>query len=125
MTTLTQTQPMRLPEWVCLSCERDMRRVLTLVFVFNAADALLTWFWIASNRATEANPLMAYLLAEGPGWFLLGKMSLVLFGVLLLWKFRRAKLAIPSAVSAFWVYVAIVIYHIHGLHVEFLNPWLA
>jgi hypothetical protein len=102
-----------------------MRRMLTLVFVFNAADAFLTWFWIASNRATEANPLMAHLLAQGPGWFLLGKMSLVLLGVLLLWRYRRSSLAVPSAVSAFWVYVLIVVYHIHGLHVEFLNPWLA
>ncbi len=108
----------------CLRCDRGLRTLLVLVFVFNVADGLLTLLWLAADKATEANPLMAHMLAEGPLWFLLGKLSLVLFGLLLLWRYKQARLAIPSAISVFSVYLAIVLYHIHGLHVEYLNTWL-
>lgn len=89
--------------------------LLPCVFVLNLADALLTWFWVSRNLATEANPLMAYLLNEGPFWFLLGKMSLVSFGLLLLWKFREARTALPSTLVVFFVYFSILIYHTYGV----------
>lgn len=51
---------------------RDIR----LLFLLNALDAALTLIWISTGASTEANPLMAWLLAHGAVPFLAVKLAL-------------------------------------------------
>lgn len=82
----------------------------TTLVVLNLADAMLTLVAI-SKGATEANPLMAYLLAHSPWAFLLTKYFLVMIGTTVLVQVR----ALRALASACVFYAAVVVWHL--LHV--------
>ena len=92
--------------------------LLRLVFIANLFDAYLTLAWIDAGIATEANPIMDYLLQQGIGWFLLGKISAIVIACLILWRMRN----IPSvyfvtrlvALLAAAGYTALIVFHIVG-----------
>jgi len=84
------------------------------VVILNLVDALFTLGFIELGAATEANPLMALLLASGPVTFMIGKLTLVSMGVLLLWRYRARRSAICGLVCATTVYIALCIYHMHA-----------
>jgi len=52
-----------------------MKDIRTLFFL-NALDAALTLLWISTGASTEANPLMAWLLAHGAVPFLVVKLAI-------------------------------------------------
>ena len=58
--------------------ERDLSdmRDIKILFLLNALDAALTLIWISTGASTEANPLMAWLLAHGAVPFLAIKLAL-------------------------------------------------
>lgn len=97
-----------------------MRRDHDVLWVFasmillacNALDAALTLCAVEFGDATEANPLMALLLAHGTLQFVIVKHLLVSLGLLLLWHFRRRRMARAAVWAVLPVYPLIVLYEV-------------
>lgn len=68
-----------------------------------------------SNLAEEANPLMNYLLTQGPVLFMLVKLVLVTFGSTLLWRYRHRGLAMVGIIACFSTYYAIFVHHLYAI----------
>lgn len=49
---------------------------IRILFLLNALDAVMTLLWISTGASTEANPLMAAILAHGAVPFLMVKLAL-------------------------------------------------
>ena len=80
--------------------------------VLNLLDAIFTLQFVSAGVATEANPLMDYLLSHNPLLFMVGKLALVSVGILLLWHLRTKRLAIAGIVTSLAIYTLIVAYHV-------------
>ena len=48
---------------------RWLRPALLALFVLNVVDGLLTILWLQQGLATEANPMMAYLITIHPAFY--------------------------------------------------------
>ncbi|MBN2526482.1 MAG: hypothetical protein JXR76_08810, partial [Deltaproteobacteria bacterium] len=46
-------------------------RMTAWIYLLSVIDGALTIYWVLSNLAEEANPLMNYLLTQGPVLFML------------------------------------------------------
>ncbi len=90
-----------------------MWRVLALVLIFNLIDAALTLIAVHAGIATEANPLMAPLLAIGTIPFVVTKLGLVSLGVGILWHRRHTPLATIGSIAALMAYAFVM-----GCHIE-------
>ena len=84
------------------------------IFVSNILDATLTLMWIDAGIASEANPIMNYLLQMGDLWFFAGKILTVTASCLILFHLRHLKLTKIVSLFACCVYIAIVTFHIIG-----------
>ena len=62
-----------------------MLGLIFLVGIFNVIDAGLTIFWINAGLATEANPIMEFVLRFGFDVFLIFKIMLVTSCLFVLW----------------------------------------
>lgn len=82
------------------------------IFILSVIDGMLTIFWVLSNRATEANPLMSHLIMQDPVLFLVVKNVLVALGVILLWRLRQRPLALVGIFACFLVYSTVLIHHL-------------
>lgn len=58
--------------------------MIQLIAAMNMIDAFLTFYWIQTNQATEANPVMKVLLDFSPILFLTTKIFGVMFGLWLI-----------------------------------------
>ena len=67
--------------------------LLAFIFIANFSDAYFTQKWIELKLAKELNPVMAYLLEEGPGLFVFVKMIIVSLALFILYLRRHSKLA--------------------------------
>ena len=85
--------------------------VILGIFALNVFDAYATIFWLELELAREANPLMAWLLDYHPVWFVIGKLTLVGSGCLVLWRYRRRRLARAGAYLAFALYATLAGFH--------------
>lgn len=83
-----------------------------IVLSCNALDAALTVCALEFGDATEANPLMALLLAHGTVQFVVIKHLLVSMGLLVLWRYRRLRLARAGVWAVVPVYPLIVLYEV-------------
>ena len=93
----------------------DASRVEWLVFAIfslNVIDAVATIIWVSTGLAIEANPMMERLLNYHPLAFLVVKLTLVLLGSILLWRFRERVFAVVVLVSLFLVYYGLLLYHL-------------
>jgi len=81
----------------------------------NLGDAIGTLFWVTAGFASEANPLMAFVIKESPLAFVILKLMLVSMSVFLLWKLRSYNIAKIITVPLFIVYLCISIIHISAL----------
>lgn len=90
---------------------RWLKGTLVVILSLNVIDAVVTLFWVSTGRASEANPLMAPLLQGNAVLFVLVKLSLVMLGVLVLWRFRRRRLAVVGIILVFLVYYAALLLH--------------
>ena len=88
--------------------------VLYTIFIANLIDAYLTLKWINIGIATEANPIMDYLLDMGGGWFVIGKVFAISIACFILWNLRNFKSAKIVALLACLLYISIIIFHIIG-----------
>ena len=94
----------------------DIKPLLCVIFFENLLDAYFTLSWIDAGVATEANPLMAYLLSLGVSWFLAGKIGAIALacGILLYCsQIRSAKIV---AFISCLIYLAIIIFHVWGAY---------
>jgi hypothetical protein len=91
-------------------------KLLCLVTVLNAADAIFTAFWVKAQLATEANPLMEHLLNYSIGHFIVGKIVLVGLCCWLIWRLREGRLAYSASIFGASLYLCIVAYHLWGAY---------
>jgi hypothetical protein len=94
---------------------RWLKGIVKALLVLNLLDAAFTTLWVTAGLASEANPLLAELVAEHPVWFALVKTTLVGLGSLLLWRKRTRPLAVVGIFAAFLVYYAVLLYHLDYL----------
>ncbi len=87
------------------------------ILILNVLDGVLTLTAVHAGAATEANPLMAASLDWGGVWFMVLKIALVSFCVLLLWRARNRLLAACGLVGLCLVYATVIAYHASGLDV--------
>jgi hypothetical protein len=94
------------------------------VFIANLLDATLTLIWIDSGIATEANPIMNYLLQLGKEWFFTGKILAVSISCLILLHLQKLRLTKLVSLFACLMYIGIITFHVLGaknVGVSFLN----
>lgn len=77
----------------------------------NLLDAYFTLKWVMAGQATEANPLMAYALEQGPMWFIVAKIVLVSGGCFILWR-RAGTFAVSYVAPLFFLYAGVVALHL-------------
>lgn len=85
------------------------------VLVLNLLDLVATLVYVLLGFATEANPVMATVLALGPVVFGAAKLSLVSLGVALLWRLRRFSGARRAAVLCLVAYIGVAAVHVLGV----------
>ena len=82
-----------------------------LLFLLNALDALLTIYWVRNGFATESNQLMATLLDIGDLPFLAVKVAIGAVTAIVLWRWRKFRLAKYGLAVALAVYISLM-----GIH---------
>ena len=108
------------PTFLPATLSKPLAKMTALIYILSVVDGALTIFWVLSNLAEEANPLMDYLIRQAPVLFMLVKTTLVALGVTLLWRFRARTLALGGIVACFFIYAAIVAYHLNAIQHFFL-----
>jgi hypothetical protein len=91
-------------------------RAAALVIILNLLDAVWTLCFVQAGVAAEGNPLMATALTHGPLGFMIAKLGLVSFSVLLLWRLRHRRSAIVALASGATAYCVVVAYHLSNAH---------
>jgi hypothetical protein len=89
--------------------------LLLAVWVFNAADFVLTADALQAGRAEELNPLMDALFGLGLVPVALYKIGVVTAGLVALWLLRRHRIVLYTATGLAVLLGLIVVYHIVGL----------
>jgi hypothetical protein len=92
-----------------------LKALLVATLAFNLVDVILTLSLIHAGLAIEANPVMRALLEVSPVVFVVGKLSMVFFGLYVLWKERRRTLALVGSGAVFAVYFLLMVYHIRSV----------
>lgn len=82
-----------------------------LLFALNFLDAVLTIYWVRNGYATEGNHLMATLLDIGNGPFLAVKIAIGAVTAIVLWRWRKIRLAKYGLTIALAVYISLM-----GIH---------
>ena len=100
-----------------------LRTMIFLVFLLNAVDAVFTVYWITGAESWETNPLMDLLLGIHPVVFVAVKLLLVALASVLLWRYRRQRVAVIGIFGLFIVYYWLLIGHLWGFNV-LVRPFL-
>ncbi len=100
-----------------------MGKMIFIVFLLNALDAVFTVYWIVGKETSETNPIMDLLLGIHPIIFVAVKLLLVALGSYLLWRYRRQRMAVIGIFGLFIVYYWLLIWHLRGFN-EFIRPLL-
>ena len=82
-----------------------------LLFALNFIDAVLTIYWVRNGFATEGNQLMATLLDIGDMPFLAVKIAIGAVTAIVLWRWRKMRLAKYGLAVALAVYISLM-----GIH---------
>jgi hypothetical protein len=82
-----------------------------LLFALNFLDAVLTVYWVRNGFATEGNHLMATLLDIGDAPFLAVKIAIGAVTAVVLWRWRKKRLAKYGLTLALAVYIGLM-----GIH---------
>jgi hypothetical protein len=82
-----------------------------LLFALNFLDAVLTIYWVRNGFATEGNQLMATLLDIGDMPFLAVKVAIGAVTAVVLWRWRKKRLAKYGLTVALAVYISLM-----GIH---------
>jgi hypothetical protein len=82
-----------------------------LLFALNFLDAVLTIYWVRNGYATEGNQLMATLLDIGNMPFLAVKVAIGAVTAVVLWRWRKFRLAKYGLAITLAVYISLM-----GIH---------
>lgn len=93
-------------------CDTATSFCSVLVLVGNLVDGLCTLVLLQLNLAREANPLMAWVYGMSPLSFMVTKLGIVQFGLLMLWVQRHRRAARVSMQVGALAYTCIVAYHV-------------
>ncbi len=93
---------------------RMLAEVLVLINVLSALDLFIT-LMVLRMGAVELNPLMAYLLDLGPLPAAVAKLGLVVSATIGLWKLRRHRAALATALGLAVTYGALISFELIGL----------
>ncbi len=85
--------------------------LILYIVIANLVDAILTYTAVSDGKASELNPLMAFLLEANAAYFFLVKLLLVTLGLALLFLSKNQKLAYYALWVCAIVYTAILIIH--------------
>ena len=86
------------------------------MFALNFIDAVLTIYWVRNGYATEGNHLMATLLDIGDAPFLAVKIAIGAVTAIVLWRWRKKRLAKYGLAVALAVYIGLMgIHFVTGL----------
>ncbi|HEY8432521.1 MAG TPA: DUF5658 family protein [Sandaracinaceae bacterium] len=96
------------PRWIAV--------LLVLTCALNLLDVAATLFFVGGGHATEANPVMAWLLALGPAPFAIGKVTIVTSGAWVLWRFASHELAKAGSILVCSAYAVLAMLHLGWLH---------
>ena len=88
---------------------------LRLLFLFNLIDAFLTLLWVDSGIAVEANPIRAYAMTYGMTFFVLIKISVVVFAIAILWSTRKHVGSRLASLASCFAMGCLVLYHVAGI----------
>lgn len=83
-----------------------------LLLVGNLFDGLVTLVLLQLDLAREANPFLAWVYSMSPVSFMVAKLALVQFGMLLLWLNRHVRAAQLGLQLGAVMYSGIVGYHL-------------
>ncbi len=102
---------------------RWLEGIIKSVIILNLLDALFTLFWVKSGIAKEANIFLQDSINNNPTTFMAIKISLVSFGSILLWRFRKRIFAVIGIFVVFFTYYLILLYHLK--HSTLMISWLS
>jgi len=91
-----------------------MNYLLSSIMLLSVLDAVFTLSWIRSGIATEANPILDYLLSWGEEYFFAGKIALTASGCIILKNLSHNQFAKKAAISLAGFYGCLTLYHIIG-----------
>jgi hypothetical protein len=91
---------------------RWLEGIVKAVLVMNLFDAVMTLWWVSSGLATEANPFLEQIVTEHGFLFVVSKISIVILGTTLLWRYRTRPLAVLGIFAAFLVYYEVFLIHL-------------
>ncbi|MEL6180054.1 MAG: DUF5658 family protein [Myxococcota bacterium] len=101
--------------WLEIDRPRVLEWLVYTIVIMNAADAIMTVFWVSAGLATESNPLMDWLLDVHPVLFVLAKLALVFLGVGMLWRYRHIRAAMVGVALVAVVYYGVILVHATGI----------
>lgn len=81
---------------------------LLLLVGLNIADAVLTWYAIRIGIGTEANPVMASLIAVGWPTFFAAKAAGMVFVATVIWGWRGERAATVLTTISVLAYIVVV-----------------
>jgi len=84
--------------------------LIACIITFNLIDIYATLWFIDNSLAIEANPLMFQALEHGADFFICVKLILVIGGCYILGKNKDKKIARYSILTAFTVYLVLMLY---------------
>ena len=85
--------------------------IVILISVLSLIDGTMTLCWVLFTDATELNPIMKPLIDCHPIIFLVIKTGTVTFFLIILWIFRKNRLARIGLNLLLVIYFSVVIYH--------------
>ena len=88
--------------------------IVGILILLNLIDAFFTLRFNELQLATEANPLMDYLLQIDPRLFFIIKFSLVSLSALFMYSCRHVSLARHALLASVLVYGIVNVIHIYG-----------
>ena len=93
--------------WV-VNCERHLQNIATAP---------------AWRSRGVARMLMDHLIQVHPVLFIVAKLALVMLGCMLLWRLRTRALAVVSIFLVFFVYYAVLLYHLQFMDLHLVERW--
>ena len=95
--------------------------IVVTVLILNVLDAVLTFIWVYTGKAEEANPVLKELVQNDPGLFMAVKFLLVGLGSILLWRQRKRPIAVVAIFVGFLVYYFILLYHLQSMNLRLVR----
>jgi len=99
-----------------ITSDRVLLVIAILLILFNFIDGGLSWYLILfKGIATEANPVMGFLMEKGVLWFLGFKLVIIPILVAFLYKIRSQPLATFGIVFTFVLYAILMVWFVANL----------